>query len=126
MNNNIPSVNSLHKEKNIKKSNVYNIYNIVLEKCIEQIKYTNKYTDKTYIIFTVPSILIGYTNYNINSCLQYIMNTMIQHNYIVRYIEPRNLYIDWGNNSSKSHATELLTYFPNLENIEYVYEDDEK
>jgi len=127
----IPSITSLHDEKNKKILNTNDIYKTVLYKCIEKIKYTNRHTDKTFIIFEVPKILIGYTNYNMKSCIHFIVNNIISHGYIVQFIEPFYIYIDWGSNRNLNktfqlNTAELLKKFPNVDQIEYVYEDEYK
>ena len=127
----IPSITSLHDEKNKKILNTNDIYKTVLCKCIEKIKYTNRHTDKTFIIFEVPKILIGYANYNMKSCIHFIINNIISHGYIVQFIEPFYIYIDWGSNrnfnkSFQLNTSELLKKFPNVDQIEYIYEDEYK
>lgn len=144
MNNNIPSINSLHKEKFIKETSKIDIYNIVINKCVEKIVYTNRHTDKTYIIFEIPKILIGYPNYDMKSCILFVINKLSQSGYMIEFIEPFYLYIDWGspvnkidnnlnikinalktNNSEKLRVQTkaLLSQFPNTSNVEFVYED---
>ena len=144
MNDNIPSINSLHKEKFIKETSKIDIYNIVINKCVEKIVYTNRHTDKTYIIFEIPKILIGYPNYDMKSCILFVINKLSQSGYMIEFIEPFYLYIDWGspvnkidnnlnikinalktNNSEKLRAQTkaLLSQFPNTSNVEFVYED---
>jgi tRNA (guanine-N1)-methyltransferase len=54
---NIPSISSLHNEKQMKVTSSNDIYKTVLNKCIEKIVYTNRHTDKSFIIFEVPKIL---------------------------------------------------------------------
>jgi hypothetical protein len=144
MNNNIPSISSLHKEKFIKETSKIDIYNIVINKCVEKIVYTNRHTDKTYIIFEIPKILIGYPNYDMKSCILFVINKLSQSGYMIEFIEPFYLYVDWGSpvnktqnnlnikiNSLKTNNVEklraqtkaLLTQFPNTSNVEFVYED---
>ena len=41
--NEIPSILSLHKEKSSQENSKNHIYSIVLNKCIDKIKYTNKH-----------------------------------------------------------------------------------
>jgi hypothetical protein len=144
MNDNIPSINSLHREKFIKETSKIDIYNIVINKCVEKIVYTNRHTDKTYIIFEIPKILIGYPNYDMKSCILFVINKLSQSGYMIEFIEPFYLYIDWGSpvnkinnnlnmkiNALKTNNTEklraqtkaLLSQFPNTSNVEFVYED---
>lgn len=140
----IPSISSLHEEKNKKILNTNDIYNTVLNKCIEKIIYTNKHTDKTFVIFEVPKILIGHSNYNMKSCIHFIINNIISHGYLVQFIEPFYIYIDWGSNNntnkkiqrpiipmSQQHhssslentAKQIFKKYPNVREIEYIYQD---
>jgi hypothetical protein len=135
---NIPSISSLHNEKQIKVTNSYDIYKTVLNKCIEKIIYTNRHTDKTFIIFEVPKILIGQTSYDMKSCIHYIINNITTHGYYVQFIEPFYIYIDWGSkhttngnirneNTNEKHieskTKEILKHFPGINKVEYIYED---
>lgn len=130
---NIPSISSLHNEKNIKKSSTNDIYKTVLNKCIEKIIYTNRHTDKTFIIFEVPKILIGQTTYDMKSCIHYVINSISSHGYLVQFIEPFYIYIDWGSKQEtvkrekekalESKTKELLKHFHGVNKVEYIYED---
>jgi hypothetical protein len=129
---NIPSVSSLNKEKDKKLLSTNDIYKIVLNKCVEKIVYTNRHTDKSFIIFEVPKILIGYTSYNLKSCARYIMNELSKNGYIVQFIDPFYIYIDWGGSNMKNEVDkskialktkEILKLFPDVKEVEYIYED---
>ena len=129
----IPSIQSLHNEKQIKETSKVDLYNIVLNKIISKIVYTNRHTDKTYVIFEVPKILIGYPQYEMKSCILFIINKLSTNQYIIEFIEPFYLYIDWGSlsingqnvavsSNLKEQTKLLLKKFPGSK-IEYVYED---
>lgn len=98
----IPSISSLHDEKNSKEKVRLDMFKIVLNKCIEKIVYTNRHTDKTFVIFEVPRILIGYPLYDMRSCIVFLLQELSKNNYYVEFIEPFYLYIDWGSNNLKS------------------------
>lgn len=133
----IPSISSLHQEKSDQENTKNDMYNIVLNKCIDKIKMTNKQTDQTYIMFDVPNILIGYPSYNLKSCILFLMSQLSKHGYIIEFLQPCFLYIDWGTNKSnismasssssndrlKSQTKSLLEKFPNASKIEYFFED---
>lgn len=137
----IPSISSLRQEKSIKEKSKTDIFNIVLTKIIQKITYTNRHTDQTYIIFEIPKILIGYPQYDMKSCILFVMNQLSNNGYIVDFVDPFYLYIDWGCSNSASKtvtynipATQhkdklraqtkaLLSQFPNTSQIEFVYED---
>lgn len=127
--NKIPSIRSLQEEKNNKENSKEQIFNVVLNKCIEKIVYTNRHTDKTFVIFEVPKILIGYPSYDMKSCILFIINKLAAKNYLVEFIEPFYLYIDWGSNQGSSqnnntymNTDQLKKKYPNAD-IEFIYED---
>ena len=136
--NEIPSILSLHKEKSSQENSKNHIYSIVLNKCIDKIKYTNKHTDQTYIVFDVPNILIGYPSYNFKSCILFLINQLSKHGYMIEFIQPCQLYIDWAQKNNiiysnqevssstklKSQTKTLLEKFPNTSKIEYIFEDN--
>jgi hypothetical protein len=124
--NKIPTIDSLREEKSIKDSSRVDIFNVVLNKCIEKIIYTNRHTDKTFVIFEVPQILIGYPTYDMKTCILFLINKLSQNKYIVHFIEPFYLYIDWGSqiqkkDSLKEQTKRLLQKFPDTSMVEYVY-----
>jgi hypothetical protein len=130
----IPNVNNLHQERSVKEKARNDVFTLVLNKCIEKILYTNKNTDKTFIFFEVPKILIGFPFYDMKSCIIFIMQKLISENYKVNFIEPFYLYIDWGS-AIKGNATpqisdkikiqtkELLKKFPNTSTVVFEYTD---
>lgn len=132
----IPTIHSLHLEKSTKDNLKNDIFTVVLNKCIEKIVYTNRHTDKTFVLFEVPKILIGQPSYDMNSCIIFIMNQLSKYQYIVEFIEPFYLYIDWGTKTSGSKESSngklkrqtevLLKRFPETSKIEFVYEDSLK
>jgi len=106
----IPSISSLHDEKNTKEKARLDMFKIVLNKCIEKIIYTNRHTDKTFVIFEVPRILIGYPIYDMKSCIVFLLQELTKNNYYVEFIEPFYLYIDWGSYNLKKNSNTFKKY----------------
>lgn len=132
----IPSINSLHDEKNLKNKSRVDMFTVVLNKCIEKIIYTNRHTDKTFVIFEVPRVLIGNPSYDMKSCIVFLMHKLSQNKYYVEFIEPFYLYIDWGSQNKQSSSSvykkresttkfneELIEKTLTSPKIEFVYED---
>lgn len=139
----IPSIHTLHQERFVKENSRMDIFNIVLNKIVNKIVYTNRHTDKTYIIYEIPKILIGYPQYDMKSCILFVINKLSANGYIVEFIEPFYLYIDWGSSATSSankkviipsitsknpdrlraQTKALLSQFPNTSEVEFVYED---
>jgi hypothetical protein len=132
-NNKIPKVNLLHQERMVKEKSRNDVFTLVLNKCIEKILYTNKNTDKTFIFFEVPKILIGFPFYDMKSCIIFIMQKLVEEDYQVNFIEPFYLYIDWGSSVQKEtpeisdkiklQTKELLKKFPNTSSVVFEYVD---
>jgi hypothetical protein len=136
----IPNINNLHNEKDIKEKELNNLYSIVLNKCIDEISFTNKSTDKTYIIFEVPNIIITQfsVKYDQILCINYLISQFNKKGYFTKFYQPNYLYIDWGVNESKlnnkyinefismsrleKQKNELLKKYPNASKIQFVYE----
>lgn len=138
----IPSISSLHHEKHTKETSKNDIFNIVLNKIVQKIVYTNRHTEQTYVLFEIPQILIGYPQYDMKSCLLFVMNRLSSSGYFIEFIDPFYVYIDWGKSLSNTsymvksnistkhkdklhqHTKTLLHKFPNTSQIEFVYEDE--
>lgn len=131
----IPNINKLHEEKEKKIKSKTNIFKVILNKCIEKIIYTNRYTEKTFIIFEVPTVLIGNPGYDMNACITYMISKLSNSGYIVEFLEPFYLYIDWGSSIEKQSKSKypsdklkkqtrsILEKFPNASKVEFIYED---
>ena len=129
----IPDISKLHKEKDNKDKARNDIFSIVLNKCIGEINNTNKNTDKTFTYFNVPKIIIGFPTYDNVSCIMFLIKVLSNKNYIVDFIAPSSILIDWSSpinvsykNSLRQQTENILKQFPNTNNIEFVYEDQLK
>jgi hypothetical protein len=120
----IPEASSLRKGVDrISKNN--KIYNVVLDRCVQQIIHTSNTSNKTYTIFTVPTFLLGVVLYSTSNCILYIIEELSRKNYIVKLIEPNYIHIDWGKrinfNKNSDYIKKLLEKNPDAK-IEFVYE----
>lgn len=143
----IPNITNLHAEKNIKTQARNEIFTIVLNKCIDKILETNNLTDKTFVYFEVPNLIIGFPGYDRISCIHYLIQKLSHEKYKVEFVEPFYLYIDWSTNIQKSRCLdnimiqnliptsnpaklkeqtrELLKKFPNTSKIIYEYQNEQ-
>lgn len=126
----VPKIASLQSVKNERMNSMHTIYKSVLSRCIEKILYTNKNTNMSFLLFEVPEILIGHPRYNIKECVHYIMCELQRNDYLLHYIDPKYIYIDWGTaggnekgNLQQYTSSELRRLFPHVKNIQYVFKD---
>lgn len=121
----IPKISSLQGVQNERVESLNNIYKTVLNRAVEKILEASKHTDKSFVIFKVPQLMIGHLNYSIRECVYYITTQLTKSGYLVNYIEPCFMYIDWGTEKTslkiEAKKTQIMKHFPNATNIEYVY-----
>jgi hypothetical protein len=123
----IPSIDSLHKEKSQKENSKNEIYMLVLNKCVEKIVYTNKHTDKTFIIFEVPQVMIGYPTYDMKSCILFLIHKLSKSGYLIEFIDPFYLYIDWATSNQRAvEHSKKINALDLKSKIEFVFEDNLK
>jgi hypothetical protein len=96
-NTDIPSLKTLKNIKTLKQENKAAIYDIVLGRCSEKIIETNKQTDNTFLFFELPKVIIGYPNYNLRDCGEYIVKKFIEKGYSSKLVKNSDfVYIDWS------------------------------
>ena len=148
MDHNIPLISDLHREKMIKENAKIEIFNIVLHKCIEEIRETNSKSEQTFVYFKVPNIISGHSSYDKMRCVLFLMEIFTKKNYYVEFIEPQYIFIDWSVNvrdtkkidnisynklqsiiptsnpkKLKEQTKELLKKYPHANHITFVYDD---
>jgi hypothetical protein len=121
---NIPNINTLHQEKDEKQKSKSKMFNMVLNKCIEKIIYTNRHTEQTFIVFEVPHFLIGFPGYDRIECIRFLISELTSKDYKAEYIDPFYLYIDWGSNKKNSnygsHTSSNGNVYKNFDKISQV------
>lgn len=140
----IPNISNLHAERNLRNHNKLEIFKMVLNKCIEKITYTNRFTDHAFIFFEVPKILVGFPGYSMNSCILFIKEQLTVVGYKVAFVEPFYLYIDWAspiatntcntntfvnftqNTRLQNETEELLKKFPGTQKVVFEYASNTK
>jgi hypothetical protein len=87
----------LHRTINSKKSLQREIYDIVLGKCHKRIELmTENLNLKCF--FKIPSFVVGYPLYDLNKCIEHILESLKKNGFIVKYFFPNYLYISWDFN----------------------------
>ena len=95
-------INDLYNKKNEKNLKRLEIYDSVLVKCHERIKYNSNF-ERTYCFYQIPEFIIGVPLYNINEMRKYIINSLKTNGFNILYIDPNWLFISWGHvNNDKS------------------------
>lgn len=94
-----PSLNidELYGLKQKKDLNRMKIYNKLINKIHNKIKYTSKLLkNEEFCSFLMPEVLLGYPNYNFKECLYFVLDNLKEDGFNVRYVHPNLLLIYWG------------------------------
>tara|TARA_Y100000389_G_scaffold90039_1_gene86577 strand:- start:1960 stop:2349 length:390 start_codon:yes stop_codon:yes gene_type:complete len=96
----------LQNSINKKKQNRTQIYENVLEKCHLKIK-TAASQEKYEYIYDVPQYIVGLPLYNINECMDFIINQLNDNGFQVNYHFPKLLHISWYPPKEEKLITEI-------------------
>ena len=69
----------------------------ILDKCHKTIKRSIEILrTNQHCFFEIPEFVIGYPLYDLNECIQYIVQKLTTNGFYVKYFFPRVLYISWA------------------------------
>lgn len=88
---NIMQLHQLIKERRQKKTEAFEKVMSICEKRITAAAEEQKM--KTFII--VPEFIVGYPIFNMNECLEYIIQNFKKNGFLVKYYFPKMLYVSW-------------------------------
>lgn len=72
------------------------IYQKILNKVHKKIKFTARQKhDNQFCFFLIPEILLGVPKYNIQLCIEYIIEKLTDNGFIIKYTHPNLLFISW-------------------------------
>jgi hypothetical protein len=84
----------LFKKNKSYEQKLINIFKKILFKCNKAILFSHK-KKQNDILYKVPEIILGYSSYNIDECICYLIIKLRKNNFYVKYIYPNCLYIAW-------------------------------
>ena len=109
---NIKDLYSTINSKNVKRME---IYDNILQKCHQRIKY-NSTMERVYCFFQIPEFIIGVPIYNVEELKVYIMNSLKKDGFDYLYVDPNWLFITWEHKSNKSLVNSSVE-IKNIKNI---------
>lgn len=76
--------------------NRIDVYNKLLSRIHNKIKVTSRQRENNnFLFFIVPEFIFGIPKYNVNTCIAYIIDKLIDNGFIVKYTHPNLLFISW-------------------------------
>ncbi len=88
------SLSELAKIHKKQQKNKTKPYNVILNKCHNQIRHMAK-RDKTFCYYTIPLYVLGLPIYDINACIVYVLLSLKKKGFYVQMIDTQTLYITW-------------------------------
>jgi hypothetical protein len=84
----------LHRTIHEKNQRKEECYEKVLEYCHKKITIAAE-NKKLRCVIDVPEYMYGYPLYNLNDCINFIINHMQKNGFLVNYYFPKILYVSW-------------------------------
>ena len=83
-------------QKNIE-NNKIKIYQKILARVHKKIKTTSRSRNcDKFCFFLVPEFVLGIPRYNIETCISYVIDKLVDNGFLVRYTHPNLLFISWN------------------------------
>ena len=90
------NIDELYEKKRQIDLNKLELFKKILNRIHVRIKTTAKHSvHEKFCWFVVPEIIIGVPKYDQANCIAYIMNTLQENGFNVRYFHPNTLFICW-------------------------------
>jgi len=91
------NIDDLYETKQRIDLNRIDLYNKLLLKIHNNIKIASRQRNQlNFCTYVMPEILVGYPNYNLSECLNYIIDKLQHDCFICKYIHPNLLMISWN------------------------------
>ena len=90
------NIDELYEKKHQYDLQKLELFNKILNRIHVRIKTTSKQKiDEQFCWYVVPEIIIGVPKYDQAGCIAYLMNTLKDNGFNVRYFHPNTLFICW-------------------------------
>jgi hypothetical protein len=88
-------VNQIHNILEHRQKQRIDIYEKILTKCFIKIK-SSVDMDDTFTIFQIPEFVLGEPCYRLDQCIEYIIYSLKNRGFEIKYVYPNILNIYWG------------------------------
>lgn len=91
------NIDELYEKKRQVDQNKLELFKKILNRIHVRIKTTAKQSiHENFCWFVVPEIIIGVPKYDQAGCIAYLMNTLQENGFNVRYFHPNTIFICWN------------------------------
>jgi len=89
------NINKLRSEVEDRETHKIKIFEKILDMCYKKILNTNKQYNDYSCTFIVPNVVFGLPLYNIEDCIIFIMNKLVEKGFEIYFALPTTIYISW-------------------------------
>ena len=89
------NINKLRSEVEAREQRKIKIYEKVLDLCYQRILNSNQKHDDYSCTYIVPNVVFGLHLYDVNECVTFIMNKLIEKDFEIVLAYPTTIHISW-------------------------------
>ena len=90
------NLDDLYKQQKITEDHKLKIYQKILGRIHNKIKYTSRLRNNSkFCVYVLPEFILGTPRYNINQCTMYVISKLTDNGFQVKYTHPNLLWISW-------------------------------
>ena len=89
------NINKLRSEVELREQRKIKIYENILDLCYQRILNSNKQNDDYSCTYIVPIVVFGLPLYDVNECVSFIMNKLVEKQFKIVYAFPTTIHISW-------------------------------
>ena len=89
------NINKLRSEVELREQRKIKIYEKILDLCYQRILNSNKKNDDYSCTYIVPNVVFGLPLYDVNECVSFIMNKLVEKEFNIVYAFPTTIHISW-------------------------------
>lgn len=91
------NLDELYREKKTREDNKIKIYNRILKRAHDKIKYVSRQRNSLcFCAYVVPEFLLGVPKYDSGACIAYVIDKLVNNGLAVKYVHPNLLMISLG------------------------------
>ena len=105
MNDHVGKINldELYTRKKEIHDNKLKIYNMILKRVHDRIKYTSRLKDShCFCCYVIPEFLLGVPRYDSAACTAYLIDQLQENGFAIKYTHPNLLFISWKNKTNNN------------------------
>ena len=89
------NINKLRGEVELSEQRKIKIYEKILDLCYQRILNSNKKNDDYACSYIVPNVVFGLPLYDVNECITFIINKLVEKEFNIVYAFPTTIHISW-------------------------------